>query len=132
MTCRRSIEVIVDHRSSKPMIVGSHSPKRVIFFQTHHLLDPDPVSARDRRETPRAPRPPGRRDCQGLAGFTTVMYDRISKDLAERVHEGWRRCSNVIEAHDHAPAAGTQSFSVEGMRADLQLLVEAEKANPKP
>ena len=55
-----------------------------------------------------------------------------SKELAELVQEGWRRCSNVIEAHDHAPAAGTQSFSVEEMRADLQLLVEVEKANPRP
>ena len=55
-----------------------------------------------------------------------------SKELAERVQEGWRRCSNVIEAHDHAPAAGTQSFSVEEMQEDLQLLVVVEKANPKP
>ena len=55
-----------------------------------------------------------------------------SKGLAEQVQEGWRRCSNVIEAHDHAPAAGTQSFSVEGMREDLQMLVDVEKANPKP
>ena len=55
-----------------------------------------------------------------------------SKELAELVQEGWRRCSNVIEAHDHAPAAGTQSFSVEEMRADLQLLVKVEKANPRP
>ena len=54
-----------------------------------------------------------------------------SKELAVLVHEGWRRCSNVIEAHDHAPAAGTQSFSVEEMREDLQRLVEAEKANPR-
>ena len=55
-----------------------------------------------------------------------------SKELAELVQEGWRRCSNVIEAHDHAPAAGTQSFSVEEMRADLQLLVKVENANPRP
>ena len=55
-----------------------------------------------------------------------------SKELAELVHEGWRRCSNVIEAHDHAPAAGTQSFSVEEMREDLQRLIEAEKAKPSP
>ena len=27
------------------MIAVSHPPKRVISFQTHHLLDPDPVSA---------------------------------------------------------------------------------------
>ena len=51
--------------------------------------------------------------------------------LAETVHEGWRRCSNVIEAHDHAPAAGTQSFSVKEMQVDLQRLEEAERANPR-
>ena len=51
--------------------------------------------------------------------------------LAETAHEGWRRCSNVIEAHDHAPAAGTQSFSVEEMQVDLQRLEAAEKANPR-
>ena len=51
--------------------------------------------------------------------------------LAETVHEGWRRCSNVIEAHDHAPAAGTQSFSVKEMQVDLQRLEEAETANPR-
>ena len=55
-----------------------------------------------------------------------------SKKLAELVQEGWRRCSNVIEAHDHAPAAGTQSFSCEEMRDDYQRLSEAEKANPRP
>ena len=55
-----------------------------------------------------------------------------SKELAELVHEGWRRCSNVIEAHDHAPAAGMQSFSGEEMREDFQRLSEAEKANPRP
>ena len=55
-----------------------------------------------------------------------------SKELAELVHEGWRRCSNVIEAHDHAPAAGTQNSSVEEMREDLQRLVEVEKAHPRP
>ena len=55
-----------------------------------------------------------------------------SRELAELVHEGWRRCSNVIEAHDHAPAAGTHGFSVEEMREDLQRLIEAEIANPSP
>ena len=52
-------------------------------------------------------------------------------ELAETVQEGWRRCSNVIEAHDHAPAAGTQSFSVEEMQVDLQRIEEAEKASPR-
>ena len=55
-----------------------------------------------------------------------------SKELAESVYEGWRRCSNVIEAHDHAPAAGTQSSSVEEMREDLQRLIEAEQAKASP
>ena len=54
-----------------------------------------------------------------------------SKELAELVQEGWRRCSNVIEGHDHAPAAGTQSFSVKEMQVDLQRLEEAERANPR-
>ena len=61
--------------------------------------------------------------------LSKVTYTR---DLAELVHEGWRRCSNVIEAHDHAAAAGTHTFSVEEMRAELQTLVDAEKNNPKP
>ena len=39
---------------------------------------------------------------------------------------------DVIEAHDHAPAAGTQSSSLEEMREDLQRLVEVEKAHPRP
>jgi hypothetical protein len=51
-------------------------------------------------------------------------------ELGEKVHEGWRRCSNTIEAHDHAPAAGGQSYSVEEMKADFQLLQEAEAAVP--
>lgn len=53
-------------------------------------------------------------------------------DLGEKVHEGWRRCSNAIEAHDHAPAAGGQSYSVEDMKADFQWLLDVEAATPKP
>jgi len=55
---------------------------------------------------------------------------RYTPDLGELVHEGWRRCSAALEAHDHAPAQGGQSYSVEGMRADLEQLVSAEKAAP--
>ena len=29
-----------------------------------------------------------------------------SKELAELVQEGWRRCSNVIEAHGSRPCRG--------------------------
>jgi hypothetical protein len=54
-----------------------------------------------------------------------VVY---TKELGEQAHEGWRRCSNAIEAHDHAPAAGGHSYSVEEMKADLNVLVEAERA----
>lgn len=50
-----------------------------------------------------------------------------TKELGERVHEGWRRCSNVLEAHDHAPAAGGQSYAVQDMKGDLNALLEAEK-----
>jgi ABC-type taurine transport system ATPase subunit len=53
-----------------------------------------------------------------------------TKELAEKVHEGWRRCSNAIEAHDHAPAAGGHSYSVEEMKTDLQTLIEVDKAAP--
>lgn len=52
----------------------------------------------------------------------------FTKELGETVHEGWRRCSNAIEAHDHAMGAGTASHSLEDMKADLQKLVEAEKS----
>lgn len=53
-----------------------------------------------------------------------------SKELGEMVHEGWRRCSSVIEAHDHAPATGGQSYSIAEMKADLEMLVEAEERAP--
>jgi ABC-type dipeptide/oligopeptide/nickel transport system ATPase subunit len=53
-----------------------------------------------------------------------------SKELGEKVHEGWRRCSAALEAHDHAPAAGGQSYSIEEMKADLEMLIEVEKTTP--
>ncbi len=52
-------------------------------------------------------------------------------ELGEKVHEGWRRCSNALEAHDHAPGAGGQSYSVEDMKADFQWLLDVEAATPK-
>lgn len=51
-------------------------------------------------------------------------------ELGKKAHEGWRRCSNALEAHDHAPAAGGQSYSVEEMKADFQLLLEVDAATP--
>lgn len=54
-----------------------------------------------------------------------VVY---TKELGEQAHEGWRRCSNAIEAHDHAPATGGQSYSVEEMKADLTVLIDACEA----
>lgn len=51
----------------------------------------------------------------------------FTPQLAEKVHEGWRRCSAAIEAHDHAPAAGQQSYSLGEMKQDLQRLLDAEK-----
>lgn len=53
-----------------------------------------------------------------------------SKELAERIHEGWRRCSNALEAHDHAAATGGQNYSIEEMKADLASLVDADKSSP--
>lgn len=57
-----------------------------------------------------------------------VVYNA---ELAENVHEGWRRCSTAIEAHDHAPAAGQQSYSLEEMKQDLQRLLDADEAAKK-
>jgi energy-coupling factor transporter ATP-binding protein EcfA2 len=51
-------------------------------------------------------------------------------ELGEKAHEGWRRCSNALEAHDHAPAAGGQSYSVEEMKADFKLLQDVDAAIP--
>ncbi|MGE3959256.1 MAG: AAA family ATPase [Vicinamibacterales bacterium] len=55
----------------------------------------------------------------------------FTPELGEKVHEGWRRCSNAIEAHDHAPAAGGQSYSVEEMKADFQMLQDVDAATPQ-
>lgn len=53
-----------------------------------------------------------------------------SRELGEMVLEGWRRCSSAIEAHDHAPATGGQSYSIAEMKADLEMLVKAEEMAP--
>lgn len=53
-----------------------------------------------------------------------------SPELGEMVHEGWRRCSNALEAHDHAPATGGQTYSIEEMRADLNAMIEADGRVP--
>ena len=53
---------------------------------------------------------------------------KFTNALGEKVHEGWRRCSNALEAHDHAPAAGGHSYSVEEMKADFQQLLDADVA----
>jgi energy-coupling factor transporter ATP-binding protein EcfA2 len=50
-----------------------------------------------------------------------------SPGLVEKVQEGYRRCSNAIPGHDHAPAAGEKSASVEEMKADLKTLLDAEQ-----
>jgi recombinational DNA repair ATPase RecF len=63
-----------------------------------------------------------------VGALTKVVYNA---ELAEKVLEGWRRCSTAIEAHDHAPAAGQQSYSLEEMKQDLQRLVDAEEAAKK-
>ncbi|HMI89025.1 MAG TPA: AAA family ATPase [Polyangiaceae bacterium] len=60
--------------------------------------------------------------------LSKVIY---SHELAEKVHEGWRRCSAVIEAHDHAPAAGQQTYSLEEMKQDLGRLLDAEETAKK-
>jgi energy-coupling factor transporter ATP-binding protein EcfA2 len=57
-----------------------------------------------------------------------VIY---SREIAEQVQEGWRRCSTAIGAHDHAPAAGENAHSVEGMKQDLQRLLDADLAADK-
>jgi energy-coupling factor transporter ATP-binding protein EcfA2 len=57
-----------------------------------------------------------------------VIY---SRDIAEQVQEGWRRCSTAIGAHDHAPAAGENAHSVESMKQDLQRLLDADLAADK-
>ena len=63
-----------------------------------------------------------------VGALSKVAYTR---ELGEQVHEGWRRCSNALEAHDHAPAAGGQSYSVEEMKTDFQMLLDADAATPK-
>lgn len=56
--------------------------------------------------------------------LTKVVYN---EELVAKVQEGYRRCSEVIKAHDHAPSAGEQSYSLEDMKADLQMLLDADK-----
>lgn len=63
-----------------------------------------------------------------VGALPKVVY---SAELAENVHEGWRRCSTAIEAHDHAPSAGQQSYSLEEMKQDLQRLMDADEAAKK-
>ena len=63
-----------------------------------------------------------------VGALPKVVY---SVELAEKVHEGWRRCSTAIEAHDHAPSAGQQSYSLEEMKQDLQRLMDADEAAKK-
>lgn len=63
-----------------------------------------------------------------VGALSKVAY---STELGEKVHEGWRRCSAAIEAHDHAPAAGVKSYSIETMGEDLQMLVEVEKSTSR-
>jgi hypothetical protein len=63
-----------------------------------------------------------------VGALPKVVY---SAELAEKVHEGWRRCSAAIEAHDHAPSAGQQSYSLEEMKQDLQRLVDADEVAKK-
>lgn len=55
----------------------------------------------------------------------------FTQELGERVHEGWRRCSSVLEAHDHAPSAGAQRYVLDDIRADLQVLLDLAKAVPQ-
>lgn len=51
-----------------------------------------------------------------------------TKEIAQRVYEGWRQCSNTIEAHDHAAAAGNAIHRVSDMTDDLNRLVEVDKS----
>jgi hypothetical protein len=51
-------------------------------------------------------------------------------EIVRRVQEGHRRCSETIASHDHAPAQGQSSYSIEAMKADLASLIEAEKMVP--
>ncbi len=48
-----------------------------------------------------------------------------TQQLGETAHEGWRRCSTMIRAHDHASAAGGRRYSVGDMEEDLKVLIDA-------
>ena len=52
----------------------------------------------------------------------------VTDEIKAYVNQGYTRCSDVIEAHDHPPGAGQQLPSTQDMTLDLALLETAKKA----
>ncbi len=48
----------------------------------------------------------------------------VTRQISQNVNQGYKRCSEVIEAHDHAAGVGTPSLTTADMRADIQFLEE--------
>jgi hypothetical protein len=137
-----SSETITRGRQSTPLGIGEVQALSAQVFFEDAVLFPQignhlklaaihPPGEGDERDLPsdRVEHPPSLLVTAALAiRLSKVLY---TPDLGEKVHEGWRRCSNALEAHDHAPAAGGQSYSVEDMKADLQWLLDTEAATSK-